>query len=108
MRNNRKFLLTQIRNPISKIQLISFHSRRSKILVLLWRDKRIITMLSSYDTGSMITTSRVTLGVNQIDITKPQVALNYNNFMGEVDQMGSLCFFTKIIKMMEEGFFVRN
>lgn len=109
IRNNRKFLPTQIRTPASKIQIIRFRSRKSKLLALSWRDKRIITMLSSYDTGSMITTSRVTRGGNQIEIRKPQAVLNYNKFMGGVDRANQIALiFKKVIKMVAESFSLGN
>lgn len=110
IRSDRKFLPRQIRKPTSKIRtVIRFRSRKSKLLALSWRDKRIITILSSYDSGSMKTVSRMTRGDYQVELKKPEVILNYNKFMGGVDradQFGCMyCFLRKSLKWWRKVFF---
>jgi hypothetical protein len=110
IRRDRKFLPRQIRKPTSKFRtVIRYRSRKSKLLALLWRDKRIITILSSYDTGSMKNVSRITRGGYQVELKKPEVILNYNKFMGGVDradQLGSIhCFLRKTLKWWRKIFF---
>lgn len=87
MKSDRKFLPRQIWKPTSKIRTdIRYRSRKSKLLGLSLRNKRIITVIRSYDTGSMKTMSRITRGGNQVEFKKLEVILNYSKFMGGVDR----------------------
>lgn len=51
----------------------------------------------------MKTVLRMTCGGYRIKLKKPEVILNCNKFMGEVDR---ILFFTQIIKMVVESFFL--
>ena len=63
-------------------------SRDDGILSLKWKDKRDVTMLSTYHDDSMVTKNRRSRaaqgGVE--DILKPKVVEDYNKNMGGVDK----------------------
>lgn len=60
----------------------------------------------------MKTVLRITCGGYQIELKKPEVILNCNKFMDEVDRTDQflywiyVLFFTQIIKMVVESFFL--
>ncbi|CAD1478250.1 unnamed protein product [Heterotrigona itama] len=60
--------------------------RQKDKLLLSWRDKRIVTMLSTCATSSMKTITKRTRKEGTTGIVKPSVVINYNKYMGGVDK----------------------
>lgn len=57
--------------------------RRDNVLVLNWRDKRIVSMISTYSKGNE--TEEVNVRARQEPVTKPAVVVDYNKHMSGVD-----------------------
>ena len=86
-RKDRRGIPPQIRTAVlRKGEVMS--SRDDGVLALKWKDKRDVTMLSTYHDDRMITKSRRSRaaagGVEEI--LKPQVVEDYNKNMGGVDK----------------------
>ena len=86
--------------------------RSGDILLLAWKDKRIVTILSSYDTSNTKTIERRVKEGGTINISKPNVIINvkcYNMNMGGVDKADQLtssyCFMRKSCKWWRKIFF---
>ncbi|KAL2714427.1 piggyBac transposable element-derived protein 4-like [Vespula squamosa] len=89
---NRKYVPAVIIH--GKIQL--------DILLLAWKDKRIVTILSSYDALGTTTIERRMKQAGTVNIIKPNVIINYNMNTGGVDKADQLassyCFMRKPCK----------
>ena len=79
---NRKHLPAEIKNPsgIQKGEIRAFRS--SNILCLCWKDKRVVTMISTYHKGNETIIKNVR---GRGDAEKPVVVEEYNKHMSEVD-----------------------
>lgn len=99
---NRKGLPHQMKKPKLVIGgKLAF--RKNKILVLAWRDKRIITMLSTkLRSTSRRVTRRARHSGDRREIKIPEVITNYNKNMGGVDVANqyatSYCFLRRTLK----------
>lgn len=103
---NRKGLPATIKKPKLVVgQKIAY--RRNKCLVLGWRDKRVVTMLSTKHSSASQSTRRRRRGTDEID--KPTIILDYNRNMGGVDVADqyatSYCFLRKSLKWWRKLFF---
>lgn len=78
-------------------------------MLLAWKDKRVITMLSNAANAKTSTVSRVGTGGSQIVIEKPDVILSYTKSMGGVDRAdqyaATYCFMRKSLKWWRKLFF---
>jgi len=91
--------------------------RKNNTLVLAWRDKRIVTMLSTMFTSSSQSVRRPRRSIqgtvpaqnNETMINKPTVIQNYIKNMGGVDNADQLatsyCFMRKTLKWWRKLFF---
>lgn len=108
IQRNKKFLPTEVSTPnFGADEYVAY--RMNNLLALAWKDKRVVTMLSSNDISKMKTVSRTVKHGIRIEIKKPQVILNYNKSMGGIDladQYGSTyCFMRKSMKWWRKLFF---
>ena len=81
--------------------------RSGDILLLAWKDKRIVTTLSSYDTSSTKTIERRVKEGGTVNISKPNVIINYYMNMGgtdKADQLTSSYCFMRKLQMVEKFF----
>ncbi|XP_017797033.1 PREDICTED: piggyBac transposable element-derived protein 4-like, partial [Habropoda laboriosa] len=106
---NRKYIPAMIKKPaLTKNNIVAAY-RSGAILLLAWRDKRIVTMLSSYNTSGTTITERRKKQAGTVNIVKPNVVINYNTNMGGVDKADQLassyCFMRKSCKWWRKLFF---
>nr|XP_012150918.1 PREDICTED: piggyBac transposable element-derived protein 4-like [Megachile rotundata] len=106
---NRKYVAAVIKKPaLTKNNTVAAY-RSGDILLLAWRDKRIVTILSSYDTSGTTIVERRKKQAGTINIIKPNVVINYNKNMGGVDKADQLetsyCFMRKSCKWWRKLFF---
>lgn len=81
---NRKELPKEIKKPdFSKQSTVAY--RRDNTLLLGWKDKRIVTCLTTRGDTGMSTVKRITRGGVEIIVKKPNIVLNYIKYMGGVD-----------------------
>ncbi|KAI4481620.1 hypothetical protein M0802_013886 [Mischocyttarus mexicanus] len=98
---NRKGLPKEIKKPnFSKKSTVAY--RQNNTLVLGWKDKRVVTCLTTaVDTG-MTTVKRITRGDVNIMVKKPNIVVNYIKNMGGVDRAdqyaSTYCFLRKSLK----------
>lgn len=78
-------------------------------MLLAWRDKRTVTLLSNWHNNKMITNKRFRRGGIEEVIEKPSVVVGYTKSMGGVDQADqypfSYCFLRKSLKWWRKLFF---
>lgn len=76
-------------------------------MLLVWKDKRIVTMLSNYNNTGMQSSLRTLQGRNVILVDKPEIVLAYTANMGGVnhtDQYILTCFMRKLLKSWRKLF----
>lgn len=84
MRSNRKEIPVQFQQKkLKKGEIIAY--QRGKTMILKWKDKRDICLLSTIHNAEMKETNKRDLQGNVIK--KPQVVLDYNDTMGGVDRL---------------------
>ncbi|XP_026475392.1 piggyBac transposable element-derived protein 4-like [Ctenocephalides felis] len=108
IQTNRKFIPDCIKKPIfAENNMFAFRS--GKLMLLAWKDKRIVTTLTSWDISGTQPIHRRIRGGNVQVINKPNVVINYNKFMGGVDRAdsysASYCFLRKSMKWWQKLFF---
>ena len=94
---------------LKKGEKIAFRSE-DDILFLSWRDKRVVSLLSTWSTSSSEVVSRKAKGTCQIqEVEKPSVVVHYTKNMGAVDTAdqytSSYCFLRKTLKWWRKLFF---
>lgn len=108
IQNNRKFIPDSIKKPKFS-QNNTFACRSENLLLLAWKDKRVVTILSSWDVSGTQPINRRVRGGNIQVIDKPTVIVNYNKYMGGVDRAdsysASYCFLRKSLKWWRKLFF---
>ncbi|KAL6417866.1 hypothetical protein ACFW04_012481 [Cataglyphis niger] len=105
---NRKGLPKEIKKPnFLKKSTIAY--RQDNTLVLGWKDKRVVTCLTTAGDIGMTTVKRITRGGVDIMVKKPNIILNYIKNMGGVDQAdqyaSTYCFLRKSLKWWRKLFF---
>lgn len=104
---NRKELPKEIKKPnFSKKSTVAY--RRGNTLLLGWKDKRIVTCLTTRGDTGMSTVKRITRGGVEIMVKKPNIVLNYIKYMGGVDRAdqyaSTYCFMRKLLKWWRKLF----
>ncbi|XP_043487956.1 piggyBac transposable element-derived protein 4 [Polistes fuscatus] len=105
---NRKELPKEIKNQkFSTKSTVAY--RRGNTLVLGWKDKRVVTCLTTRGNTGMTTVKRITRGDVDIMVKKPNIILNYIKYMGGVDRTdqyaSNYCFLRKSLKWWRKLFF---
>ncbi|KAK1330539.1 hypothetical protein QTO34_010729 [Cnephaeus nilssonii] len=78
---NRKDNPPVIKHPkLMKGEIVAF--RDENVMLLAWKDKRIVTMLSTWDTSETESVERRVRGGGKEIVLKPKVMTNYTKFMG--------------------------
>ncbi|KAK1336349.1 hypothetical protein QTO34_004155 [Cnephaeus nilssonii] len=103
---NRKDNPPVIKHPkLMKGEIVAF--RDENVMLLAWKDKRIVTMLSTWDTSETESVERRVHGGGKEIVLKPKVATNYTKFMGGVDiadhYTGTYCFMRKTLKWWQKS-----
>ncbi|KAI4485062.1 hypothetical protein M0802_012813 [Mischocyttarus mexicanus] len=98
---NRKGLPKEIKKPnFSKKSTVAY--RQNNTLVLGWKDKRVVTCLTTAGDTGMTTVKRITRGGVNIMVKKPNIVVNYIKNMGGVDRAdqyaSTYCFLRKSLK----------
>jgi hypothetical protein len=108
---NRKGLPVQLKNMCKKLKkdsVVAFE-KDSKFLVLAWRDKRVVTMISTFHNADLVEMSRRKKGGVIELMKKPKVIIDYNKYMGSVDRSdqycGSYAFIRKTYRWWRKVFF---
>lgn len=76
--------------------------RKGKTLVLAWKDKRIVTLLSTCNEADLISVDRRVRGGELVSIQKPKIVIDYTKNMRGVDRADQYaapyCFLRKSLK----------
>lgn len=79
-------------------------------MILAWKDKRVVSMMSNWCDADMTTVKRFQRGGVEIAVKKPNVILKYIGFMGGVDRAdqytSTYCFMRKSLKWWRKLFFL--
>ena len=91
VRKDRRGIPPQIHTAVLRRREVT-SSRDDGVLALKWKDKRDVTMLSTYHDERMVTKSRRSRAAagGTEEILKPQVVEDYNMNMGGVDKSESV------------------
>lgn len=113
VQKNRKGLPAEVKKKmkLKQNEVVAYKSA-DQIMCLVWQDKRPVLMLSTYHNASTQTIQRrqKTNGVmEEVDIQKPVVIIDYTAKMGAVDRADHLCtsynFCRKSLKWWRKLFF---
>ena len=55
-------------------------------MFLAWKDKRIMSLLSTWSDAGMIDSKRILQGGKEVNIRKPNVVVSYTNSMSSIDR----------------------
>ena len=90
-------------------QVVAFR-KNNKIMALQWKDKWLVTMLSSVFNAECEVEEHILSNGNSATIPKPVVILQYTKYMGGVDKAdhycGSCTFLRKTAKWWRKMFFL--
>lgn len=105
---NRKELPCLIKKPkFHKKSTVAY--RKGNTLVLAWKDKRIVTSLTTWDNAGITPVKRILRGGVEVTVKKPNVIINYIKYMGGVDRAdqyaSTYCFLRKSLKWWRKLFF---
>uniref|UniRef100_A0A1A9Z398 DDE_Tnp_1_7 domain-containing protein n=1 Tax=Glossina pallidipes TaxID=7398 RepID=A0A1A9Z398_GLOPL len=98
---NRFFSKKEIKSMEYGVSL-TLCTPKGNITLLAWKDKRVVTLLSTWNNTGTTSTKRYIRGGSAVVVSKPNVVLDYTHSMGGVDrafQYGSTyCFLRKSLK----------
>lgn len=105
---NRKFIPDSIKKP-TFAEDNTFACRSGNLMLLAWKDKRVVITVTSWDISGTQAINRRVRGGNLQVVNKPNVVVNYNKFMGGVDRAdsysASYCFLRNSLKWWRKLFF---
>ena len=105
---NRKDIPTFMKKPKFSGKKAFVH-KKAKIMFLAWKNKRIVSLLSTWNDAGMMESKRILRGDTEVNIRKPNVVASYTNSMGGVyraDRYASTyCFLRKPLKWWRKIFF---
>jgi hypothetical protein len=109
IKTNRKGLPVQIKKPKFTTTKKTMFCRKNNILLAAWKDKRVVTLLSTKNKAGVQNVSRIIRGGHVEEFQKPNVVLDYTKYMGGVDRAdhyaASYCFLGKSFKWRRKLFF---
>ncbi|XP_024220714.1 piggyBac transposable element-derived protein 4-like [Bombus impatiens] len=80
-----------------------------KCYLTAWKDKRIMSLLSTWNDAGMIDSKRILQGGKEVNIRKPNVVVSYTNSMSSINQTNqytsTYCFLRKSLKWWRKMFF---
>lgn len=83
--------------------------KNDNVMVLAWKDKRVVTMLSTVHNNTVETITRTGKRGEEEQFSKPKVIIEYTKKMGAVDRAGHYCssysFTRKSLKWWRKLFF---
>lgn len=88
---NRTNFPHQLKSPKLSVYNHISYQKNKKIMALCYRDKRIITMLSTYHNTETETVTQILKGGKRKKIQKPKVIVDYVKHMGGVDTLDHYC-----------------
>ncbi|XP_012270287.1 piggyBac transposable element-derived protein 4-like [Orussus abietinus] len=98
--NRKELPMEIIKLNFSKKTTVAY--QRDITLLLGWKDKRIVTCLTTRGDTRMSTVKRITRGGVEIMVKKPNIVLNYIKYMGGVDRAdqyaSTYCVLRKLLK----------
>lgn len=99
---NRKGAPYSIKKPKYTKTTVAY--KKKKRMLLPWKAKRIVTLLSSYDNAETASKRRILPGGKEIMVQKLNVVINYATSMGAVDRVdhyaSTYCFMRKSAKII--------
>lgn len=106
---NRKGIPFSMKTPKLRIEETIAY-RKQEVLLLAWRDKRVVSMLSTYGTSRSQVVRNRRVGHNRTQsVLKPSTIVQYNKNMGGVDLADQYtaiyCFLRKTLKWWRKLFF---
>lgn len=109
IKTNRKYLPTTIKKPQFVRDRKTVAYRKGKTLVLAWKDKRIVTLLSTRNEAGLTSVDRRVRGGELVRIQKPKIVIDYTKNMRGVDRAdqyaATYCFLRKFLKWWRKLFF---
>ena len=102
--NNRKDVPAVMKKPKLKKGEKDAHRNNENILLLAWRDKHLVTMLSTWSTLKSEPVRRKVRGRKEEEmVEKPSIIANYMKNMGGVDTAdqycATYCFLRRTLKL---------
>ena len=85
-----------------------YQSTPDDLFLIAWKDKKLVTLLSTYEDLKVITTERyikVEENYENIQIDIPQIIKTYSRFMGGVDRFDQSCSFFSYIPRTKRWYF---
>lgn len=105
---NRKDIPMFIKKSKFSDKKIFVYNKR-KIMFLAWKDKRIMSLLSTWNDAGMIDSKRILQGGKEVNIRKPNVVVSYTNSMSSINRTNqytsTYCFLRKSLKWWRKMFF---
>ncbi|CAK9809212.1 PiggyBac transposable element-derived protein 4 [Anthophora quadrimaculata] len=109
IKTNRKYLPMVIKKPQFVRDRKTVAYRKGKTLVLAWKDKRIVTLLSTRNEAGLMSIHRRVRGGELVRIQKPKMVIDYTKNMRGVDRAdqyaATYCFLRKSLKWWRKLFF---
>lgn len=93
VRKNRREM-PKLEDPKKSGEVRTAHTE--KIMVMCWKDKRVVSMLSTLHTANMLPTKKVMR--DGTAIVKPACVIDYNQNMGSVDKIDMLLSSTECVR----------
>lgn len=102
LRCNRKGLPPDIRNKKNKLKRGEYKAwQKGKILVLQWKDKKDVFLISTVHNSSFVEAIQKSGKV----IQKPKVVMDYNNTMGGVDRADQQMSFYSFMRKQQKKYY---
>ena len=109
IKTNRKYLPMVIKKPQFVRDRKTVAYRKGKTLVLAWKDKRIVTLLSTRNEAGLMSIHRRVRRGELVRIQKPKMVIDYTKNMRGVDRAdqyaATYCFLRKSLKWWRKLFF---
>lgn len=106
---NRKFVPKFIKSPQLTNPNRKVACRTNNMMLLAWQDKRIVNMITTYNTSESCQVTRKYYDGTIVTVSKPKVIVSYTKHMRGVDRADQLaasyCFLRKSFKWWRKLFF---
>lgn len=108
LNTTRKFIPKFIKKPVFINETKTVACRADNIMLLAWKDKKIVTVISTANKSGSCLVSRKKYDKSETIISKPNVIVDFTKYMRGVDradQLGALLF-KEITKMVAQIIFL--